>query len=90
MLTPLIVYMSEDYPSIPRQVSNLTQSAFKIVREFTKTGNLMSPPTLVEARTQICSTCQHYDLPKHRCKECGCHLANKINYIASDCPLGFW
>ena len=80
----------KDYPSISKQVSNLTLSAFGIVKEFTKSGNLMSPPHIVEARTQICSTCQHYDSLKHRCRECGCHLSNKINFVASDCPLEFW
>ena len=64
----------KDYPSVTKQISNLTETAFSILKTYVTEGSIRTTKEIENCRWQICKTCQLYDSEQHRCRECGCYI----------------
>ena len=80
----------KDYPSVTKQISNLTETAFSILKTYVTEGSIRTTKEIENCRWQICKTCKLYDPEQHRCRECGCYIQNKLECSGSHCPLNFW
>jgi len=84
--------MENEYPSLPDQGKNLAKFTFEIVKKALANGgaSLLVSENIQRERLKICKACPKYDDLQHRCKECGCHLGNKVKFALDSCPLGKW
>lgn len=79
-----------DEPSNIEKASNLSRTAYDIVKGFVFNGTLMVPNEVKKARIDICRDCNRFDPDRMKCNECGCFLVNKVKFSAAHCPLDLW
>jgi len=77
-------------PSKAQMVKNLTGSAAKIVKGAVKGFGFMTDATERQRRLGICSKCKHFMTESKRCDVCGCFIAVKASFAATECDLGKW
>ena len=83
--------MSEtNEPSNIEKASNLSRTAYDIVKGFVFNGTLMVPNEVKKARIDICRDSNRFDPDRMKCNECGCFLVNKVKFSAAHCPLDLW
>lgn len=71
------------FPSLPKQISNLTESAIEHINNDFKTDK-----NLKESRMKVCNSCE-FNI-HGSCNQCGCNLETKTLWEISKCPLGRW
>ena len=64
------------------------ESAFAILDNAKKGGNLKASEEVISIRKKICGMCPL--LKGKRCASCGCFVNLKMKLYAASCPEGFW
>jgi hypothetical protein len=82
----------KDYPSLLQQGKNLSKFTLDVIKQLMVEGpqNLFVSPETYSKRLKICETCDRYDENQIRCRECGCHIREKANFMLESCPLQKW
>ncbi|MEQ9586899.1 MAG: hypothetical protein RJS97_02960, partial [Parvibaculaceae bacterium] len=65
---------------------------FKAASRHVADGMQLLEEDQVEARLNVCRSCDHCDTDKMVClrPECGCFLKVKARWRSEECPLGKW
>ena len=74
------------YPSVAKQVMNVSAAAVKAFNNFSATGRVNVNEEERERRLDICRTCEKFDAAKTRCTLCGCNMPLKTRLLSSTCP----
>ena len=73
-------------PPLKTQIVNFAKSFTGWIAQ----GAKIVTPKEYMGRLTLCHTCDSYDTPKDRCKQCGCKMELKARMSTSECPLKKW
>ena len=79
-------------PTLP-SAADMARSAGKALVSEAKAIASGEPPVsdeIVEARLDICTTCDRYAAESKRCLDCGCYVRFKTRLRSQHCPQGKW
>lgn len=73
-------------PSAAEMAKNLASAAVDAARD----GFRRAPAEVVNARLEVCRSCEWFRPRDRRCAKCGCGTSAKASLRSSRCPLGRW
>lgn len=81
----------EQFPSIDKQINNLSKFIFEISNDVLDGNiNVFVDDDTKKERMEICRKCEFFSARQERCKKCGCWLDYKTKFTASTCPIDKW
>jgi len=88
--TPIVLPEGAQFPTFRQMAANMASTVSDALITAAKTGNLIAPEDVSNARMDTCQSCEFFNAPTLRCTQCGCYMAAKVKILASKCPKDKW
>jgi hypothetical protein len=81
---------NNNLPSTGEMGKNLADLLLKVAKDSIVGNPILVSEDEQQRRMDICRACDKFMARSIRCKECGCYLNHKTQFVVSECPIEKW